>query len=275
MKFILLLLIVVGPVSGVSSAAVTGVYANTVGTFANAWSPIGGQPGSQGWYWGDIRNAGTVGITTTYDRTAPATDLLYPNNLGGSLEFNLTQGSDKAGFNMALLAAQPLSTLDSASYDWYRNSSSTNNTAQAPAFFFYIDPDGLNLGSSPTFGLKYEPVYDGFLTAPTDVWTTSNIISSTNLWSWNSPNPVDNFVNYGLDLNDWKTSYPNGMIVGLGLDAGSGWVGQFSGAADFVTLDFTGTANDQTYDFTVIPEPTHALAGILCLAGMFIRRRNH
>jgi hypothetical protein len=109
---------------------------------------------------------------------------------------------------------------------------------------------------------------------PTDVWQTSVIDGNTNLWSWNAPG---NSFDFGITLTDWKSIYPNALVTGMGIDAGSGWNGEYSGAADFVTVDRTGTANDQFFDFQVVapvPEPaTFAIWGIFGGLGLIAARR--
>jgi hypothetical protein len=246
----------------------------TIGTVADAWSST--NPGQQGWYFGDIRNSGTVGITKTYDRTSAAAAAAFPGSQG-SLEFNLTSGADKGGLNQyfnssAAVAAFPLLDLVGAAYDWFRSSSSTNSAGQAPALFFSIDTktaDGV-------IGVKYEPTYNGFGSSlPTDAWQTSTITGTTNLWSWNAPGR--SWV-FNIALQDWKTIYPNALVTGMGVDAGSGWNGVFSGAVDFITVDRTGTANDLFFDFQVadaaVPEPgTLAIWGTFGGLGLIAARR--
>ena len=223
----------------VSQATVVVYPDETVGTFLDAWSPT--DPGLEGWFYGDIRQAGTMGATTTYDRTSSEASIVAPGT-SGSLEINLTSGADKAGFNQYFTTPFPLSDLEGAGYDWYRDSLSTNPTQQAPALFFQFDADG-NLGTADTIEIKYEPIYNGVgPSMPVNSWQTAVINDTTHLWSWNAPG--DEFV-FDLDLNDWKTKYPNAVVTWMGVDAGSGWNGIFSGAVDSVVVDRSGTANDQ------------------------------
>lgn len=253
-------------------AGVVLLPSGTVGTAADYYS--GTNPGQAGWYYGDIRNNGTIGGTSTYDRTSTLATSTAPGTVG-SLEINMTSGADKVGLNQyfgpgATIDAFALSDLLGASYDWYRSSSSTNPAQQAPALFFTVfDP---TVGS---FGLKYEPTYNGFgSTMATDAWQTSLIGDATNLWSWNAPSSAWNF---SVTLGDWKTLFPNAQVVAMGVDAGSGWNGQFSGAVDFISVDRTGTTNDLFYDFQVVavPEPATALMGLtgLFLIGLVSRRK--
>ncbi|MFV2070384.1 MAG: hypothetical protein ACC645_25750 [Pirellulales bacterium] len=256
---------------GVTEATVVLAPPGTVGTVADAWSAT--DPGTAGWFYGDIRATGTVGTTTTYDRTSGEAAGSFPASLG-SLEYNLSGSADKAGFNQYFATPWALSDLDGAGYDWYRDSSSTNSNVQAPALFFQFDSDGDTGTGGDTYGIKYEPIYNGVgPVMPTDAWQTAAIGGTTNLWSWNAPGDTFDF---GLDLNYWKSTYPSAVVTWMGVDTGSGWAGQFTGAVDFVIVDRTGTANDQFFDFQVVPEPSRAVLFAMCLAGVgLVRRRAH
>jgi hypothetical protein len=258
-------------------AGIVSVPGATTGTSADAWS--GAAPGLDGWYYGDIRNSGTVGITTTYDRTSAGAASTLPGS-SGSLEFNLTSSSDKAGFNQYFGGSAPVDVfqlvdLEGMFYDWYRSSTSTNPATQSPSIFIWIDADG-DSGTSDTYGLKYEAIYNGVSSPmPEDAWQTALITGSTNLWSWNAPSAPAGTYNSTLD--GWKGLFPNAVVTGMGIDVGSGWNGNFSGAVDFVGLDFAGTANDLFYDFQVtaaIPEPSFVLGGLTsAVLGLLMLRR--
>ncbi len=229
----------------------------TIGTAADAWSTT--DPGLGGWYYGDIRNSGTVGVTTTYDHTSSTAAATYPGSQG-SLEFTLTSGSDKAGFVYSFDNPFALGGLVGASYDWYRSSTSTNPQTQAPALFFWVDVDG-DLSTSDTIGLKYEAVYNGFgQSMPEDAWQTSVIDASTNLWSWDDANHAWN--NY-ITLAQWLTYHPNAIVTGMGVDVGSGWNGEFSGAVDFIAV------NNLFFDFQVAPSSSVPEPTTIAIWGMF------
>lgn len=224
---------------------------DTIGTATDAWSTT--DPGIAGWYYGDIRNSGTVGITRSNDRTSSEAATNYPGS-SGSLEFVLTGGSDKAGFNLYFdptVTSIRLADIESMSYDWYRDSSSSNPAVQVPALFMWVDRDG-DLNTADVVGIKYETVYNDYPAgAPTNSWQTSTISDQTNLWSWNAPGYA--WVFYGYTLSFWKSTYPDGVVIGIGVDAGSGWNGFFLGNVDFITIDLVGTDNDLFYDFQVAP----------------------
>ena len=98
--------------------------------------------GSQNWYPWDVRNSGSVDITVSQPRSG------Y-----GSLELNLTGGSDKAGaiFLPGFPPGTSLGTLDELNdlgFEWYRDSSSTVGGHLVPALRLHAAAKVLNKSSN-------------------------------------------------------------------------------------------------------------------------------
>jgi hypothetical protein len=226
--------------------------------------------GSSGWsYFG--RGGSTVGINYT-----------YPRNGNGSVFLYGTSGSSQGGilyFTGSALGS--LSQLQSVSYDWYRDSISTNPDVQAPALGILIDADG-DLSTTGDRGyLIFERVYNTPGPVPTNTWTSENITSSTYLWNTNigSLTILSNINStpypYDANLSEWQAYFPNAVVIGFAGFFGSGWNGQFSGAVDNISWQFQ---NQQpvSFNFEVqVPEPASLASlavGIVGL-GAYLRRR--
>lgn len=165
-----------------------------------------------------------------------------------------------------------LSDLDEVSFEWFRDSSSTAWGHLTPAFRVIVhDPDEGPRGS--TWMLTWEGVYNGYANQPgfsvqMDRWVHADI-TNDNFWrsplyidgefagrGWCQQNPSECHV-YNRGLNGWGFG-PNTTIVGLSVAAGSGWVGDYHGFIDLVTLDFR-PGNRRTWDFE--PRPVRRRRG--------------
>jgi len=227
--------------------------------------------GSSGWsYYG--RGNATVGINNTYPRAG-----------NGSVYLNGTSGASQGGilyFTGSSLGL--LSQLQSVSYDWYRDSSSTNPNVQAPALGIFIDADG-NLTTTTDRGyLVFERVYNTPGPVPTNTWISETINSSTFLWNTTIPGYLGFASNinstpyaYDANLSEWQAYFPNAAVIGFNGFFGSGWNGNFSGAVDNIRWQFA----DQppvAFEFEVqVPEPASmaSLGAILVGLGVYLRRR--
>ena len=142
-----------------SNAAVPG------DAFSNAGTTNQGQAvGTSGWYYNNVRNSGSVGISTT-----------LPRNGNGSVFFSSPSGSAKADIEY-LANAVPVGgnyfaggslgrfqELVGFGYEWYRFDASTNPAVQHPALRVLLDLDG-NLLSPDRAGLVFERAYNSLPT---------------------------------------------------------------------------------------------------------------
>lgn len=223
-------------------------------------SPITGYPGW--YYWG--RGNATVGITST-----------YPRNGTGSFYLQGVDGSSQGGVGYGTVGVLgKLADFVGASYDWYRDSKSTNPNTQAPAFALIVDFDG-NLSTKNDQGkyLTYEPIYNGKSpSVPADAWQTENISKTSIFWS----GFVSSSVFQPLD-SYWLTNYPNAVVLGFTAYFGSGWNGQFYGAVDNLSWQFNNQSVAGPFNFEVeVPEPASLAAfgaAMLGLAAIRYRRR--
>jgi hypothetical protein len=226
----------------------------------------------------NVRSNASVGQTTANPRSG-----------NGSLAFSSPDGNGKADFNYYFAEANRFKVKDimSMSYDWFRNTSSTNPNVQVPALRLLV------AGPEPLLdALIFEPTYNGSAT-PAGVWQTSNITSSSFFW-WNRDcaNRFGPGPDYTVTLADWadghstafgmcSNSIPNDVVVlGFSVGVGSGWNGAFDGAVDNISFQLAGQNQATTFNFevgsqSVVPEPsTYALmfAG-LAAVGVAARRR--
>lgn len=233
---------------------------------ANGWSP--------------------VGTSQFFSSTTISGD--RPRSGNGSLRLETTAGNGKAsatfGGTRFSNTGPVLGTLGdlaagSISFEWLVDSATTTAGNRSPAIEFAVrNADGSNAI------LKWEAVYNGVGTVPTDTWTTSDI-SDDNFWMFNSAGGV--IPQYGVTLDDWAAgeSFTNStvfdadsMVVGWAVQAGSGWSDEFYGFVDNVNVTFGNGGATYNANFElegqVIPSP---LAGVLGATGLFgvagIRRR--
>lgn len=237
----------------------TGYTTTFTGSSVSA-SPITGYPG---WYYWGGGNA-TVGITST-----------YPRNGTGSFYLQGVDGSSQGGVGYGTGGVLgKLADFVGASYDWYRDSKSTNPNTQAPALALIVDFDG-NLTTTTDSGkyLVYEPVYNGKSVVPTNVWQVEGITPSSNVWS--SYDPPANY--YNSSLSSYVSKYPNAVVLGFTAYFGSGWNGQFYGAVDNLSWQFNNQSVAGPFNFEVeVPEPASLAAfgaAMLGLAAIRYRRR--
>lgn len=123
----------------------------------------------------NVRVNSATGITNTFPRSGD-----------GSAWMTLADGSGKADWGYSRAGGfGTLADLSSASFDWYRASTSTSPANQMPAFRIVVDIDGDLVNSTTDIAyLVYEQVCNeaGGSSAPTDAWQTSAIGRTTNLW---------------------------------------------------------------------------------------------
>jgi hypothetical protein len=219
------------------------------------------------WFQANVRPGGTVGITTD-----------YAHDGNGSAYFG-TEGSGAKG-DLEFLFAQPvaLSDLNSISYDYYRDASSTTMATLAPVMRLDILKDGNWAGS-----LVFENYYQQSGNAVVGDWTTvSATLDSGVIWATNSLLGPKNAAADGGEktFGQWlaDNSGSNLTVSGMSIGVGSGWTGSFKGAVDDVSVDFANGPH-ATYNFEVasVPEPASwamMLGGFGLVGGMMRRRRS-
>jgi hypothetical protein len=199
-----------------------------------------------GWAPANVRTDATVAISSAQPRSG-----------SGSLEFTtntITPGQDKADYEKiwGVVPTRTLGNLSALSYEFYRDSSSTNAAFLAPVVRLYY------LNASGQSGLLiWEPVYNGYSSVPTNTWVVANIFNG-NFWMRAFGSPSRTIDDYNVSLAEWLANTdeegspidddvdsdtphvlgPDTYIVGVNVGVGSGWGATFRGYVDNVTLQF-------------------------------------
>ena len=259
-----------------TTTTATGTRTTVVGPGPNAGANrASGTAVLNTWYQANVGAGSTVGITTDYARSG-----------NGSAYFNSTQGdTGKAdlinyfGTNGAL-APVALSTLTSASFDFYRAGTSTTDANFAPVLRLDMLKDGKSAGS-----LVFENVYQQQMASPVDSWTTLTAnLNSGIFWATNAAlGPTFAAANGGQKtLAQWMTDNAGSTlsVYGLEIGIGSGWSNQFYGAVDNVNVAFSGGRSVNS-NFEVaaqagaVPEPASwamLILGVGAVGGAMRRR---
>jgi len=197
------------------------------------------------WIQRNVRGGASVGITNYQARSG-----------NGSAVFASPSGTGKADLEYWFSAPVQLSSVLGGSYDWYRDSSSTNPANQAPIFRFIMGNANGASFSAATY-LIYEPVYNGVGTAPVNAWQTSTFDLNGRFWVNNNnltrAAGVPSCTSGGTcfdSLGDWASVNPTLTIIGLSTGVGSGWNGNFLGAVDNVSANF-GASGSKSFNFEV------------------------
>lgn len=259
-------------------------------SFTNAGGSNQGQAvGSTGFYYNNVRNSGVAGINTTYARNG---------NGSGYLETKFGPGGSSSKADIELLAngvgfggnffaggsLGKLGDLTALSYEWYRDSVSTNSNVQHAVVRILIDADGNLNTTGDRGGLVFERAYNGGGAVPTDQWVSEDIFaynSGAGAYLWNFGLGVGSeFGGYNKTLDDWLNGFTvgsvssplsaNSAILGFSMGVGSGW-GPHIGAVD--SLGFTIGNQSALYNLEAVPEPFTMGLGALALAAA-IRRRS-
>lgn len=254
--------------------------------FTNASTSNQGQAvGASGWYYNNVRNSGTVGISDALPRSgngsAALSGTIGPAGNSSKADIEFLPGAVSLSGNYASTGTLGnLSDLTNMSYDWYRASGGTASANLTPVMRVLLDADGDLTTTGDRGGLVYERIYQEAAgwTASTDTWVSETINAGSFLWNFGLGLGFAANINatpyaYDATLTEWQTKLPNAKIIGFSLGIGSGW-GSFSGAVD--NAGWAIGQQSSSYNFEVarqVPEPAPlALVG-LSLAGLLAARR--
>ncbi|MEM9082861.1 MAG: hypothetical protein AAGB34_04630 [Planctomycetota bacterium] len=268
---------------GATSASAVVINSNNGGSgdnYTNTGARQGQLVGATDFVYNNVGDDGVVGINTNYARSG-----------NGSAFFSTASGSSKADLELlrdpflfsgnyfATGVVGTLGDLTSLSYDWYRDSASTNPANQHVALRILVDADGDLNTTDDRGGLVFERVYNSAAIL-TDQWVTDDIMAynggnGANLWSFGAGMTFAQ-EGFGNSFADWAsgtgTIDANSAIIGFSAGVGSGWNGAYLGAIDNLTIGING--DDITFNFEVIPTP--GAAPLAAIAGLVaIRRRRH
>ena len=255
-----------------TTAQATEIYGNNPApgdAFTNAVGDAGLAIGSSGWFYNNVRNSTTVGISTA-----------NPQSGNGSVSF-VAPANGKADVEfLPGRSLGALSGLSSMSYDWYRVGTSGAADHLHPSLRVLVDRDG-NLATNDRGYLVFERTYNNLAT-PEDSWVTDTIGANTFLWNtrfFTTTITAQTNINatpypYDATLAEWQAFMPSAAIVGFSSGVGSGW-GSFTGAVDNISWTINGVTTLNNFEVAAadVPEPASVALLGLGLMGLVAARR--
>ncbi len=228
-------------------------------------------PAPNVWQRVDVRATAYVGITGDYPRNGDGSVLMTSGDIAGKTTW---QYFPTGGLG-------PLSSFQSATYDWYRDAASTVAAHFHPIFRIRVDNDGNPATTNDQSWLVFEHGAMGPYTAPTNAWVTDTIDGSTKMWVWqsgaaNSQLPTTTMAQFMTGSYVFESggfAIPaTATILGIQVGTGSGWDGIFRGAVDNISLKAASTLGPDKSEppppATVAPVPTTDLWALLGLSGL-------
>lgn len=226
------------------------------------------------WQRVDIRATASVGITND-----------YPHNGDGSVLMTSGDGTGKTTWQYFPAGGLgPLSSFTSATYDWYRDATSSVTNYFHPVFRIRVDTDGDPTTTGDQSWLVYERgAIDSSMAVPTGTWVTESIGDSTHMWVWQSGAANSQLPNTTMAQFKAGSYVPESggfaipatsTILGIQVGTGSGWSGTFRGAVDNIGIAAQSSIGPDNFELTApapaaaAPVPTLDLWALLGLGGL-------
>lgn len=248
-------------------------------TYTNSTGVSQGQAvGATGWFYNNVRNSGSVGITHDYPNASTGSAWFYSPSGSAKADLEYLAGGINLGGNYyASSSLGSLADLVSFQYEWYRDSTSTTDPNLHPALRVLLDADGDLSTAGDRGGLVFERVYNSS-SVSTNVWVSDMIASTTYLWNFGlglgfAANINSTPYAYDATLAEWQAFLPNAVILGFSAGVGSGWNGVFTGAVDRIGWTIGDTTTVSNFEVQAIPEPSSVLFVLGGLGLVLLRRR--
>ncbi|MET4580368.1 hypothetical protein [Ottowia thiooxydans] len=242
--------LVIASLLAMSAAGVQAVTITTPSGIATSPDP----EADQQWY-RSASAGGTTGITADYARSGNGSILMTSPDGSGSAEWTYSASSASSFGTLGTLTQ-----FTSGQYDWYRDASSTNPTAQAPSYALLIDADGNATTTGDRSYLIFEPYYQTNTDPATNTWVTSTINASSIMWtpSLSGYCAFSLFATGGTCNGSASPFSGASVVIAVVPYIGSGWNGVFRGAVDNVAFTTTQSGGSFSANFELAAPPAPA-----------------